>query len=204
MRARLVLPLSASIFLVVPALAHGQGSPQTARPIGDLVIDSKIAEPSDSKPKQDVRPALRLDFGTFPQQSADPLRTTYDPTAFGNRDRLWEFRGGSAYEVGKGVIASAQVIGRRGYRLPLYVSDMIGANQSSLDVGNTSLVDMSQLNVDWIAKVRIEKTFVRRTWDMRLVSEALVPLGRTDQTVLNPSTGVLSSRAIRFGIVLGF
>ena len=168
-----------------------------------FAIDSVTPEPN-SKAERDSRPTLRIDFAAIPQSAHDLLDTTHDPTAFGNRDRLWEFRSGGAYGLGKGIVASAHVIGRRGDRLPLYVSDLLGANQSSVDIANTAIVDMSQFNVDWTAKMRIEKRFVQRKWDMRVVGELMAPLGRTDRTVVNPSTGILSSRAIRVGLVLGF
>jgi hypothetical protein len=168
-----------------------------------FAIDSVTPEPN-SKAERDSRPTLRIDFAAIPQSAHDVLDTTHDPTAFGTRDRLWEFRSGGAYGLGKGVVASAHVIGRRGYRLPLYVSDLLGANQSSVDIANTSIVDLSQFNVDWTAKMRIEKRLVQRKWDMRVVGELMAPLGRTDRTVVNPSTGILSSRAIRVGLVLGF
>ena len=140
----------------------------------------------------------------MPRTAGDVLTTTNDPSLFGNRDRLWEFRSGGAHELGKGIVLSADVIGRRGYRLPLYSSDAIGANRSQLDVANAALVDMSQVHTEWTAKLRIEKTFVRRKWEMRLVGELMAPVGQRDRTVVSPSTGFFNSRAIRIGIVLGF
>ena len=107
-------------------------------------------------------------------------------------------------KLGKGIVLSADVIGRRGYRLPLYSSDAIGANRSQVDVANAALVDMSQVHTEWTAKLRIEKTFVRRKWEMRLVGELMAPVGQRDRTVVSPSTGFFNSHALRIGIVLGF
>ena len=174
------------------ACAHAQSSAQTSR------------EAPNSQGERVSPPPFYIDFSAMPRTPGDVLTTTSDPSLFGSRDRLWEFRSGGAYELGKGFVVSADVIGRRGYRLPLYGSDLIGANRSHVDVANASVVDMSQLHTDWTAKLRIEKTLVQRKWEMRMVGELMAPVGQRDRTVVSPSTGFFSSRAIRLGIVLGF
>src|SRR5919109_671100 len=108
-------------------------------------------------------PPFYLDFAALPQPTADVLTTTNDPSLFGDRDRLWEFRTGSARDLGKGLVFSADVVGRRGYRLPLYLSDPIGSKRTPIDVLNASEVDMSQRHVDWLGKLGPQEKFVPRT-----------------------------------------
>src|SRR6266850_7359395 len=149
----------AAILVIVLACAPVQGSAQTP-------------------------PPFYLDVAAFPQAAADVLTTTNDPSVFGNRDRLWEFRSGGARDLGRGIVVSADVVGRRGYRV---------------DVVNASVVDMSQRRVDWTVKLRIEKTFVRSKWTMRLVGELMAPLGDSVRTVVSPSAGFFDSRAVSIG-----
>jgi len=177
-----------AIVVVLLVCAHAQASAQQA-----------------SAPTSGVTPPpFYLDFAAFPQAASDVLTTTNDPNLFGNRDRLWEFRSGGARPLGKGIVVSADIVGRRGYRLPLYRSDLIGSNRSPVDVVNASVVDMSQPRVDWTVKLRIEKTFVQRKWEMRIVGELLAPVGRSDLTAVTRSAGFFDSRAVSIGIVLGF
>jgi hypothetical protein len=202
-----VVVLLARLAVVVAALplTPSRGAAQTpaqpSRPGDGLIIDARGASDARADPPS----KMRIDFGLLTETTADDRRAKDPLLLFTPRDRLWEFRTGRSFELGKGLVGSAQLVGRRGYRLPLYLAEPVGADRSTFDLPNFAGADMSQFEIDWVAKVRIEKTLVqRRTWNMRLVGEVLAPLNHGDRAASPQPASLLNSRAIKLGLVLGF
>jgi hypothetical protein len=192
------LAVRLAVVVAAVALVPVHGSAQTStpsRPAEDLVIHTQVDPPNK----------MRIDFGALIDGGVDGLTPNGDTTIrLTPRDRLWEFRASRSFEFGKGLVASAHLVGRRGYRLPLYLSEPVGADRSTFDLANFLTADMSQFEIDWVAKMRVEKVLVQRKWSMRLVGEALVPLNHSERTGAPQPTSLLNSRAIKVGLVLGF
>jgi hypothetical protein len=184
--------------LLSPSHGAAQTPAQTSRPGDGLVIDASDA-------RTDPPSKMRIDFGLLTETTADDRRAKDPLLLFTPRDRLWEFRTGRSFELGKRLVGSAHLVGRRGYRLPLYLAEPLGADRSTFDLANFAGADMSQFETDWVAKVRVEKALVqRRTWNMRLIGDVLAPLNHADRAVSPQPASLLNSRAITLGLVLGF
>ena len=187
------MAVAALAFAPVDAAAQTPAPP--SRPGDDLVIDARTESPPGR---------MRIDFDAL-INSLDGLTPNGNTTLrFTPRDRLWEFRAGRSFEIGKGLAAGGQLVGRRGYRLPLYFAEPVGADRSTFDLADFALADLSQFEIDWVAKVRVEKVLVQRKWSLRLVGEAIVPLNHAEHTGAPQPTSLLNSRAIKAGLVLGF
>ncbi|MGE0448018.1 MAG: hypothetical protein AB7Q29_00360 [Vicinamibacterales bacterium] len=97
-----------------------------------------------------------------------------------------------------------QAVGRRDYRLPLFMSTTLGGGEIP-SPGGAALTDMSAGQVTWqaAASVRHQLITTKRGATIGIVGEAFLPLGPQDRAGL-PNNPVVAGRAIRFGVTFGF
>ena len=125
--------------------------------------------------------------------------------------KSWQLNAGATYQAPGGIRLSGTIVGRRGYRAPLYVTQPPGSISGGPQFG-TSLLDVSAHPTVWDTELRVEKILKSRgAVRISVVGEAfnLVNPGIFTSPT-NPSSPAalvardLQSRALRLGLVFGF
>ncbi len=121
----------------------------------------------------------------------------WKPPASGSEVPRWMV-GRSVETKGPGRLAfSGGLFGRRGDPLPLYLSE--GANFNAV---GSSLTGPGSYRLQWDAKFGVSAPLLTRPRvKVKAVLELFVPLTQWDHPT-DPAPSVLSSRALRFGIVI--
>ncbi len=96
-------------------------------------------------------------------------------------------KGGASYRAFGGIELSANVAGRRGYALPAFMVEPLAKNGALPDFGFAAIGSMPA-SIQWDTEFRVQKTVKTR--------------GPVDVTLFGSAFG--STRALRFGVVLGF
>jgi hypothetical protein len=118
-----------------------------------------------------------------------------------NPNAPWKVGGGFTYSTDSGTVARINVVGYRNYRMPLFMSQAIGA-EHDLTLPLVSFTDLSQREVQWEIVAGVEKTFIRTAGGATIgaVADVFVPLNNK----LPADTQAPPSITVRGGVKLGF
>jgi len=149
----------------------------------------------------------RADRLTFPLSDSLEVHgtvqfdTTTSHAAFG---QTWQARAGMTYRVPGGIEFSAGVVGRRGYEVPLFVTEGFGA-ESVPFVTNSPMLDTTRRPVLWDTVLRVEKQlFTSDLVRVSIVGEAYNLLNINRDQHARPLTETLTSRVGRLGLKFAF
>jgi hypothetical protein len=152
----------------------------------------------------DTAPPLRLFKDRDPPSSGGWIGSIksidlWKPPASGSEVPRWIF--GRSVEIkGPGRLAfSGGLYGRRGDPLPLYLSQ-----DANFNVAGSALTGPGSYQQQWDTTFRVSATLLtRRRVTVKVFGELFVPLTRWDHPA-DPAPSVLSSHALRFGLVTIF
>ena len=113
----------------------------------------------------------------------------------------WRLKGGATYRTLGGIELSANMLGRRGYALPVFAVEPLANNGMAPEVG-MPMLGTSPTPTIWESELRVQKTVKSRgAVDVTLIG-SVFGLGGTRTPSERATT--LTSRTLRFGVVLGF
>ena len=194
-RVRFVLP--AIILATLPGRAGAQsmltGSAVhvEAPPVAPLILTAGLpVHVTDTSPDTlTTTGALKLDRWTLQSD-----------TSWNTRDPHSQVSARATYSAPGGFRLSAGVIGRSRYVMPLAVAQALGSNGNVQNSGGAYFEPVGHAMV-WDTQIRVEKTLKKMgTKEIRAVGEVFTLFG----TPLSSRGSLLTSRAIRVGVVIAF
>lgn len=208
------IALTASLAIVAPAgFAQTQEQePAQAEPaqtgkapavtgVPPLLLQS-AAEPKTKTSSSLTSPgSWHFDFGSRGECSGCTASGIQPPR---NPNAPWAVRSSVTY-AGAGAQVTFGVVGHRNYQLPLFMSQALGGDHD-LTAPESSLTDMSRSQTRWQVSARVQKTVKRMSGGQTigLFADVFIPINSEVAGAGAPDAPVLRSRAIRFGVVLGF
>lgn len=122
----------------------------------------------------------------------------------GNANAPWALRAGVSY-VGPGTQATFGVVGYRNYKLPLFMSQPLGASQD-LTPPVSSFVDMADARTRWLLSAAVRKTIMRMSegQTIGLGADVFMPITWDAASPGAPDVRALPSKALRFGVVKAY
>ena len=203
--------------IIAAVIIGTHASPVTAQTSGPTLASAATQqEPDPAKQKLSLsdelgRPLAPLDTSIVITPTGD-WQCCAPPS--GDDLRLWSPRhpnapqtfGAGMHIGGRSASFSVGAVGSRSARLPLFVSTILANPQTPMPMPDvSSLSDLAQSNYTWqvIAAARKNLFTSQGGVTVGVAGDVFIPVGSQSSDIV-PQNPVIPSRAVRFGVTLGF
>jgi hypothetical protein len=203
--------------LIAAFIVGSHTAPATAQTAGPVVA-SAAAQPDPEQAKRRLSLSDELGRPLAPPDTSIVITPTGDwqccAPPSGDDLRLWSPRhpnapqafGGGMHLGGSSASFSVGAVGSRNARLPLFVSTLMANPQMPMPMPDvSSLSDLARSNYTWQLIAAARKNLF--TWKggvtVGVAGDVFIPVGSEASDIV-PQNPVIPSRAVRFGVTLGF